>query len=541
MKKRSFRAGVVLLSTLLLVGPAFGEWENVAPGIDYQEFTITGPNNLFVARMDRANLDCTIDSVIAQGKLVGGTETVRSMAARHEDAVGFWGEMWGQRYDVVVAINGDFYSGGVPVSGQLSSGWYAKRFTDFTGGSGFAWQLDRDAFIGECVRHIANKQRVAYPATADDQNINGVNTTRGSNQLILYTHHYDLTTGTDDSGAEVLVEMTRPTLILPLPNYAVGTVVAIRENAGATVIPFDHVVLSGHGTAADKLLDNVSLGSEVRVSQEITHYEHDCSTPYPWDWTKTYASIGGSYHFLKEGEVQEFEDQGAIQRHPRTAVAFNDTYIYFVVVDGRSSESIGMNMDELGHFCLDYLDAVEGINQDGGGSSTLWLNGEVMNVPSDGSERAVANGLMMVLVEPREQSTRFAPGDPVRTVSNIAVRVGPGTNYAVADSVSVNTEGGIADHALGGLRATGSYWWKCEFADATGWVPESALLEADCAGDYDGSGWVDAGDLAPLFFCMQGPAETYPAGHYCLSGDADDDLDVDVSDFAVFQHCFVGP
>jgi len=541
MKKRLFRGGVVLLSTLLIVGLAFGDWQNVAPGIDYQQFTIAGPNNLFVARMDRDNLDCTIDSVIAQGKLVGGTETVSSMAARHEDAVGFWGEMWGQRYDIVVAINGDFYSGGVPVSGQLSSGWYAKRFTDFTGGSGFAWQLDRDAFIGECVRHIAHKQKVAYPATADDQNINGVNTARGSNQLILYTHHYDLTTGTDDSGAEVLVEMTRPTLILPLPHYAIGTVVAIRENAGATVIPFDHIVLSAHGSAADKLLDNVSLGSEVRISQEITHYEHDCSTPYPWDWTKTYASIGGSYHFLKDGVVQEFEDQGALQRHPRTAVAFNDTYIYFVVVDGRSAESIGMNMDELGNFCLDYLDAVEGINQDGGGSSTLWLNGEVMNVPSDGSERSVANGLMMVLVEPLEQSTRFTPGDLVRTVSNISVRVGPGTNYAVANSVSVGTEGVVADHALGGLRATGSYWWKCEFADAAGWVPESTLLEADCAGDYDGSGWVDAGDLGPLFFCMQGPAETYPAGHFCLSGDADADLDVDLSDFAVFQRCFVGP
>lgn len=541
MRKQWVCGGFVLAWSMWVAEPALSQWQNVAPGIDYQEYTISGPNNLFVARMDRDNLDCTIESLIAQGRLTGGTETVSSMAAKQEDAIGYWGQSWGQRYDVVVAVNGDFYSSGVPVSGQISGGWYAKRFTDFTGGSGFAWQLDRDVFMGECVRHISHKQKVAYPATGQDQNINGINTSRGSNQLILYTHHHGLTTGTDDSGAEVLAQMARPTLILPTPASAAGTVVEIRPSAGATVIPFDHVVLSAHGTAATKLLSNVSVGSEVQISQEITHYEHDCSTPYPWDWTKTYASIGGSYHFLKGGEVQTFSDPGATQRHPRTAVAFDADYIYFVVVDGRSAQSIGMNMTELGNFCLDYLGAVEGINQDGGGSSTMWVNGQVTNVPSDGAERSVANGLMMVVVQPTEQSSRFAADDQVRAASTVSVRVGPGTSYAAADSVSSGTEGVILGHGLGGLLATGAYWWKCEFPAATGWVPENALLEGDCAGDYDGDGWIDPGDLGGLFFCMQGPGYTYVPGHFCLAGDADGDLDVDLPDFATFQRCFEIP
>jgi hypothetical protein len=532
--------GVILALAWLLsaAGPASGEWENVAPGIDYQHFAVAGPNNVFVVRMDRDDPNCTIESMIAQGRLTGGTETVRSMAERREGAIGYWGQVWGDRYDVVAAINGDFYTDGVPVSGQIAGGWYAKRFSDFTGGSGFAWQLDRDAFIGECVRHLANKQKVGYPGTGEDQNINGVNVTRGANDLVLYTHHYGLTTGTDDSGAEVLVRMTRPTLILPLPAAAVGEVVEIRENAGATVIPFDHVVLSAHGTAAATLLENVAIGSEVRISQEITHYEHDCDTPNPWDWTKTYASVGGSYHFLEGGVVQSFDDPGATQLHPRTAVAFNDDYIYFVVVDGRSAESIGMNMTHLGDFCLDYLDAVEGINQDGGGSSTLWVNGEVMNVPSDGSERPVSNGLMMVVVNPMEQSARFAPGDPVRATSNISLRIGPGTNYTVLDWVPSGTDGVILDHALGGILATGEYWWKCEFPAVVGWLPESSLLEGECAGDYNGDGRVDRDDLASFYFCMQGPGQTYFPGNYCLAGDGDGDLDVDATDLAVVQRCF---
>jgi hypothetical protein len=541
MKKRRWGAVFAIVLSSLIAAPAVGQWQNVAPGIDYAEFVVSGPNNVFVARMERSNLDCTIDSCVAQGRLTGGRETVSSMAARHEDAIGYWGQFWGQRYDVVVAINGDFFYNEVPVGGQISSGWYAKRFIDFGGGSGFAWQLDRDAFMGGCVRHRASKQKVTYPGTGDDQNINGINTARGSDELILYTHHHDLTTGTNDSGAEVLVQMTRPTLILPLPHSAAGTVVEIRPDAGATMIPFDHIVLSAHGSAASTLLANVSLGAEVQVSQEITHYEHDCSTPSPWDWTKTYASIGGSFHFLEEGAVQTFDDPGATQRHPRTAVAFNDDYIYFVVVDGRSAQSVGMNMTELGDFCLTYLDAVEGLNQDGGGSSTMWVDGQVMNDPSDGSERPVANGLMMVVVQPLEHSSRYAVGEQVRASVTADVRVGPGANYVAAASVPVGTEGVVVEHALSGVRATETYWWHCVFPDAMGWVAESQLLEADCAGDFDGDGWVDTDDLLGLAFCMAGPGFTYPAGNYCLAGDGDEDHDVDLLDFVVFQRCFAAP
>ncbi|UCG16127.1 MAG: phosphodiester glycosidase family protein [Phycisphaerales bacterium] len=538
MKKQSVTGGFALLWSVLVCAPVLGQWQSVAPGIDYQEFTLPDPNNLFVARLDRSDLNCTIDSYIAQGRLTGGTETVSSMAARHEGAIGYWGQSWGMSYDVVAAINGDFYSGEVPISGQISSGWYAKRFSDFTGGSGFAWQLDRDAFIGECVRHIASKQKVTYTATGQDQNINGVNVPRDNDELVVYTHHYDLTTGTNNAGSEVLVQMSRPTLILPLPAGAVGTVVEIRTGAGSTVIPFDHVVLSAHGTAATKLLANVSLGSEVKISQEITHYEHDCSTPYGWDWTKTYASIGGSFHFLKGGVVQTFTDPGATQRHPRTAVAFNNDYIFFVVVDGRSVQSVGMSMTELGNFCLNYLSAVEGINQDGGGSSTMWVNGQVMNVPSDGTERPVANGLMMVVVQPMDQSPRFAADDELRTVSTVSARVGPGTNYAAAASVPSGTQGVVLSHSLGGVLATGEHWWRCEFGSTVGWVPDNAVLEGDCAGDYTSNGYVEMDDLPEFVFCMQGPDITYAPGAYCLAGDGDGDLDVDLGDFAVFQRCF---
>jgi hypothetical protein len=62
--------------------------------------------------------------------------------------------------------------------------------------------------------------------------------------------------------------------------------------------------------------------------------------------------------------------------------------------------------------------------------------------------------------------------------------------------------------------------------------------EGDCAGDYSGDGTVDLGDLLPFLSCMSGPDVTYPPGSFCLAGDDDADLDVDVADFTVFQRCF---
>jgi len=77
----------------------------VGTGIEYREFTTADPNNLFVTRMDRTNLLVTLESSIAQGRLSGGTETVRGCSTGTTKLSTTGGEL-GLRNDVVVAING---------------------------------------------------------------------------------------------------------------------------------------------------------------------------------------------------------------------------------------------------------------------------------------------------------------------------------------------------------------------------------------------------------------------------------------------------
>jgi len=445
---------------LMVLCTSAGGWTTIGPGIEYQEYQLPDPNNVFVARMDRSNPNCTIESSIGQGRLSGGTETVRNQATRYDDALNYWGQDWGQRNDVIVAINGDFYntSTGVPTSGQIQAGWFAKAY----GTSTFAWTLDRAAFISGS---SLSTQRITYSTSGSTRWAQGVNRSRGSDELIIYTRQYDSDTNTDNSGVEVLVEMTRPNLILPLSDPARGFVKEIRQNQGSTPIPFDHIVLSATGSAATTLLDDVSAGCEIAVSLL------DGTS----SWEKTYASVGGGQVFLAAGSVMG----GQVTLHPRTAIAFNDDYIFFVVVDGRSSQSIGMGMADLGHFCKDYLGAEYGINQDGGGSSTMVVNGVVKNDPSDGRERSVSNGMMMVALQPKLQSTTFETGDQIKVDSLTHALSGPGSQYPSLGTLTKNTQGIVLDHFLRGIYAKGDYWWKGNFGSTTGWVAQSDLtLEA---------------------------------------------------------------
>jgi hypothetical protein len=532
---RLFRALLIVFSTCFLAaGPvqvsvsAELPWKQVGVGIDYTVFHLSGPNQVHVARMDRTNPQTTIESSIARGRLSGGFETVSGMADRYEQSISYWGQKWGARNDVVVAINGSFYntSTGVPRGGVIHSGWYAKRFDDLSGESGFAWTVNKEVFIGRCVSHPSTMQLVQFVSGGSNVTFDGINFERNSNDLILYTPQYNSNTGTDDNGLEIVVEMKRPTLILPDPYMAKGFVREIRPDQGSTLIPFDHIVISAHGTARTAL-GALNVGDEIGVSQEIAHYEAGCGPPTWTDWTKTYASISGSFHYLRNGVIHDYShDLGALERHPRTAIAYDDDYIYFIVVDGRNPGiSIGMTIVELATFTRDVLGADWGIAQDGGGSSTMVINGKVVNFPNAehfdemlyfpmtrinrypdlpkdvsgslvgepieftlkppgpenaGFERYVANGMMMVVIEDKEVSSNFSPADQVRTIWPTEIRLGPGSNYPGITTLPANSTGTVLDHLndLEGVFAKGEYWWKVSVSGIEGWIPESAIVLA---------------------------------------------------------------
>ncbi|MCC8075191.1 MAG: phosphodiester glycosidase family protein [Clostridiales bacterium] len=88
---------------------------------------------------------------------------------------------------------------------------------------------------------------------------------------------------------------------------------------------------------------------------------------------------------VTEGTVSVTQDEEvgkAKASNPRTAIGIIDSPHYvFVVSDGRTEESAGLTLSELAAF-LSELGGSTAYNLDGGGSSTLYFNGQVINQPT---------------------------------------------------------------------------------------------------------------------------------------------------------------
>ncbi len=73
--------------------------------------------------------------------------------------------------------------------------------------------------------------------------------------------------------------------------------------------------------------------------------------------------------------------------NPRTAIGIiDDLHYVFVVSDGRTNESEGLSLYQLAEF-MHSLGVTTAYNLDGGGSSAMYFNGEIVNNPTTGGDR----------------------------------------------------------------------------------------------------------------------------------------------------------
>ncbi len=473
-----------LASCLLLgIGSSLAQWTEVAPGIAYRDYRLAGPVRVFATRADRGVKSWTIDTMKGQGQMQGGRETVPDMAARYNDSITFDGS----RYEVKVAINGDYYNAttGVPLQGQIMAGWFVKRFGEYAGASGFVWTTDRRCFLGGDVQNGPAYQRVVFADGARMQ-IEHLNEPRG-NGLALYTPQFAANTGTGAEGAEVLVRLDTPLQLLPKPPGVRGEILKVREGAGSSLLPFKHVVLSAQGKAATELLRHARAGQALHLDLGLEEYGKENIGLARGDWHNACASLGLPKCILVNGKVpRDWEAKaatyakagkthGSVVKDPRTAIAFNERYIYFLVIDGRSKQSSGMTFTEAGCFCRDELKATDAGLQDGGGSSTLWVNGQVKNTPSGkgkdekaGVLRAVSNGYFIAELLPPKTSTEFQTGQKVRLTGEL--RLGPEAACGSAGKGTETDSATILPETLNGIWSKGSYWWYCRWGNAEGWA-----------------------------------------------------------------------
>ena len=123
--------------------------------------------------------------------------------------------------------------------------------------------------------------------------------------------------------------------------------------------------------------------------------EADLTAEEIWDsGAEDIFSFGPGLVIDGEISVVEGEEVKRAQvTNPRTAFGvISPLHYLFVVSDGRTDESVGLSLLELAHLMKD-LGCVTAYNLDGGGSSTMWFNGKVLNHPTTFGDTIAERGI----------------------------------------------------------------------------------------------------------------------------------------------------
>ena len=320
-------------------------------------------------RLDPARV--TLRAALANDEVMG-TETVGDTAARH---------------GAVAAINAGFFlpngdpAGLLKLAGRLVSDTRRPRgAVGIKGDSGRTGLLfDRVTATMSIAIHGSLRRQTIVP-------VDGVDTTRLRGKLMLFTPAYHPHTDTAPGGMEWAVG-GRPPRVTGEP-----------AESGKTPIPDGGFVLSFGGRSPPAALAGLKRGRRVDLVPRYVPVSGDIGA-----WAAARDIIGGAGLLVKGGRdigdwtPEEFNPGFAEMRHPRTMIGVSgDGTIWLVTVDGRQlKSSAGMTLLELRSLAR-RLGLTDALNLDGGGSTTMWVKGEVVNSPSDAAgPRKVSDALLV--------------------------------------------------------------------------------------------------------------------------------------------------
>lgn len=371
--------------------------EALGPGIRWwRADDARGPWRTTVVQVDLTRGDITLRAVHALDSLQG-REPASKLAARYTDRA--------SDTRTRVAINADFFDlrSGQSENNQVTNGewWVGRMLTDSPFDtwdnvhSQFALAHDGRAAIG---RYVLDARVWARGTTVPLLGVNHMPAGQYEGTA-LYTPRYGARTPRDTVPASPPRRVSEASLrrIASYGDTLAYVVVTALHATGGTPIPVDGAVLSAHGDRVTAL-QNWKAGDTVRV--------HIGTQPRLPDGRPPRELIGGWPRVLEGGENVAFEaairegtiSRNAEARHPRSAVGISrdGRTLWLLVVDGRSDRSVGMTLVELGD-AMRALGAWDALNFDGGGSTTLVIDGRVVNSPTDATgERAIANALLVL-------------------------------------------------------------------------------------------------------------------------------------------------
>lgn len=407
---------------------------DVGPGTRYAYYNLpTMPLRVHVMEIDLKNPYVDIETCLSGDKVVA-TEPPTLMAERNNKP----------GHEVIGATNGDFYHYQYPIEiGTPRSGQFRKNecVVNPVGRASFVLTPDRKPYVdrvdfsgtvkaGEKTHrlHAVNMQRLEWETSSIP------------NYMLLYTNSYGPATHEAQGGVKVVLKPKAGEFFFSANKNIECIVDSIYDNPGTTPIPEGRAVLYGVGTAETFLKD-------LNIGDETTLFLGTNLRDAPGLITDLKEQMGGSDHIiLRNGELA---DGDYVDVHPRTGMGFSadSTKVYMVVVDGRrAGYSSGVSLNVFGEL-FRALGAWNAVNLDGGGSSVMIVNSEVVNNPSDNLIRPVGNGVLVVSNAPIDDEIASLQFEPQRYILPVYGRLVPRI-------IAFNKYGVIKEHDFKGYTLT---------------------------------------------------------------------------------------
>lgn len=372
------------------------DFRTLKEGIEYAEVTkeISGKSvNMNILRLDLKKV--RLDVHHAKDAAIG-TEKTSSIATRH---------------GAFAAINAGFF--------RLDNSTFAG---DAAGLMMIDGQLVSESTNNRIALQILNRKKATEVAIGRfDINpwfgsfdsrfqvkLAGINRETKENELVLFSSFFGPTTLSTAAGTDIVLSNCRQKKYYKKKILALCENIEIRPDVKNTSIPKDGFVIS---IGSKDFKDRMLVLNELKVYElenkkkrsVYVGYEDSLTSSNTFEVDKDI--VAGVPQLIKNGKIditweQEKTNKAFVEtRHPRTAVAkLKDGKFLMITVDGRSEASGGIGLQDLAEYMLS-LGAVDAMNLDGGGSTTMFVDGKVVNKPSDKEgERKVSDA---ILVTPR--------------------------------------------------------------------------------------------------------------------------------------------
>ena len=320
-------------------------WALIEVSVCYRAEEIPGPVRTFATRIDLKDPNVQTRSAPA-GEMLGASRQASENARAGNS---------------VVAVNGDFFyiaDHGSYALGPLVWGGnfvYAPASPEVV----LALGRDHNAWVGPS----AELRFALQSADGSGMSLQGVNDIPKEDAASLFNAYWGpaLTLGADGCWA---IFTPADASARVADSFGCGPLAGVPLPAGAFAIV-------GRGAAAEWIL--AQSGNPLTVVHS-----------FPLEGLN--FMVGGSHVLVQNGTAPAIATD---KRNPRTAIGVDaGGFLYLLVVDGRSQQSLGMTLPELQAYVTG-MGLTNAINLDGGGSSTLVVGGSVVNKPSDGRERRV--------------------------------------------------------------------------------------------------------------------------------------------------------